>query len=400
MRKSTKKPRPGKPRPDFPLFPHQSGRWAKKIRQKLVYFGKIAGDEKGQAALARWLEQKDDLLAGRKPRAKRDEMTIGDLCNDFLTSKARLVASSELSQRTLRQYHDTCTLIVGHFGRNRVVTDLMAADFEDLRASFAKGRGPVALGNLITVARMLFKYGWDQGLVDHPPRYGQGFNKPSRKTLRVARAAKGLRMFEASELRAILDAAGSPMRAFVLLGLNCGYGATDIANLSLTAIDQSSGWIDYPRPKTGIPRRCPLWDETIAAVDAAIAARPEPKNPDDAHLAFLTTFGHRWVRTNKVTAHGATPDDAIGKEFIKLLNVLKLKRAGLGFYALRHTFRTVADESGDQTAANYIMGHHDVSMAAMYRERISDERLRAVVEYVRTWLFGAVADKTDEFAVQ
>jgi integrase len=396
MPKSIKKAGPRKPSPDFPLFPHASGRWAKKVRQKLIYFGKTEGDEKGQAALARWLDQKDDLLAGRKPRAKGGELTVGDLCNVFLTSKSRLVQSGELSQRSLRQYHDTCALIVAYFGRNRVVTDLTAADFEELRAGFAKGRGPVALGNLITVARMLFKYGWDQGIVDHPPRYGQSFNKPSRKTLRVARAAKGLRMFEAADLRKILEAAGTPMRAFVLLGLNCGYGATDIANLSLMAIDLSGGWIDYPRPKTGIPRRCPLWHETIAAVEAAIAMRPEPKDPEDERLAFLTVYGRRWVRTNRVTDHGATPDDAIGKEFIKLLTALKLKRSGLGFYALRHTFRTVADECGDQTATNFIMGHHDASMAAMYRERISDERLRTVVEHVRNWLFGTGETEADE----
>ena len=45
-----------KPRPDFPLFPHATGRWAKKVRGKLLYFGKVADDPKGQAALAKWLE--------------------------------------------------------------------------------------------------------------------------------------------------------------------------------------------------------------------------------------------------------------------------------------------------------------------------------------------------------
>jgi len=50
--KSTRKNDRGKaakPHPDFPLFPHAAGRWAKEIQQKLHYFGSTADDPKGQA---------------------------------------------------------------------------------------------------------------------------------------------------------------------------------------------------------------------------------------------------------------------------------------------------------------------------------------------------------------
>src|SRR5262249_25782331 len=71
----------------------------------------------------------------------------------------------------------------------------------------------------------------------------------------------------------------------------------------------------------------------------------------------------------------------------KLLRQLKLKREGVSFYALRHSFETIAGESRDQVAVDAIMGHTDESMAARYRERISDERLEAVTDFVHRWLF-------------
>ena len=63
--------KPPKPYPDFPLFPHATGRWAKKIKGKLVYFGKVADDPDGAAAVVQCQEQREDLYAGRKPRARR-----------------------------------------------------------------------------------------------------------------------------------------------------------------------------------------------------------------------------------------------------------------------------------------------------------------------------------------
>ena len=44
----------------------------------------------------------------------------------------------------------------------------------------------------------------------------------------------------------------------------------------------------------------------------------------------------------------------------------------------------------DQPAVDLVMGHtpHANDMAARYRQRVSDDRLEAVAEHVREWLFG------------
>jgi hypothetical protein len=49
----------------------------KKIRGQFAYFGKVSDDPKGEAALLLRLDQKDELLAGRTPRASVEGVTIG-----------------------------------------------------------------------------------------------------------------------------------------------------------------------------------------------------------------------------------------------------------------------------------------------------------------------------------
>jgi hypothetical protein len=65
----------------------------------------------------------------------------------------------------------------------------------------------------------------------------------------------------------------------------------------------------------------------------------------------------------------------------------KLHRPGINFYVLRHVCETIGGETGDQVATDYVMGHVKSDMASLYRERISDDRLRAVSDHLHGWLF-------------
>jgi len=126
-----------------------------------------------------------------------------------------------------------------------------------------------------------------------------------------------------------------------------------------------------------------MWPETLEAVKKAIAERPSPK-PGHERFVFLTRCGYSWSKEST-----ANP---LSAEFRKLLDATGLYRKGLGFYSIRRSFQTIGEEAGE-TATKFIMGHSDDSMSARYRQRINDDRLLAVTEHVRQWLFGAKTDK-------
>lgn len=161
----SKSEKPSKPYAGYPLFPHASGRWAKKIRQRFHYFGTWRDDPKGERALELYLEQRDDLHAGRTPRPTQpDQLTLADLCNQFLTMKQRRMEAGEITARTFYDCHGVCEMLIEAFGRGQSVTGLRASDFERLgHAMERKGWGPRTIYNQITRVRTVFKYAFDEG---------------------------------------------------------------------------------------------------------------------------------------------------------------------------------------------------------------------------------------------
>ncbi len=316
--------------------------------------------------------------------------TLQYLCKSFLAMKRNRLDVGELSEYSYTKYVRARECLLIFFGRERHVEDLQPVDFEKFRMSLAHGCGVVTLKTKINACRIVLKYAHDNRLIDQPVAYGRAFDRPSEKLLRSARNAAGERMFEAAEIRRILEAADPVMQAMVLLGVNCGFGNTDVASLPQSAVDLEGGWIKFPRPKTAVQRRIPIWPETVTALRKAIAIRPAPVDRTDADLCFVTRRGTRYVRAQRSqrSTDRYSNVNALGRRFELLLYRLGMDhRIGRGFYTLRHVFETIAGESRDQVGVNAIMGHVDSSMAGQYRERISDERLRMVVECVRNWLF-------------
>ena len=385
--------RPKKPYPDFPLSPHASGAWQKKIRGKVHYFGKwgrvvngvltrVEGDG-WKEALEIYKAQAHDLHAGRFPRRDNGEgLTVRGICNRFLTSKMNRMNTGELSPRTFQDYKVCCDRLIRMFGKNRLVDDLASDDFAALRNDISKSWGPIRLGNEVTRVRTLFRFAYESRLIDRPVRFGPEFVKPSMRVLRKHRAANGKRLFEPAEVRLLLAEAPGQIQAWVLLGINATLGNTDIADLQLSHLDLDGGWLDYARGKTGIERRSKLWPETVTALREAIASRPKSKAPEDDDCVFLTSRGTRLVRPT-----GSSRSDSVTLEFKKLRERLGIN-GRRGFYGLRLSHRTASDGARDTTAANLIMGHSDNSMAANYTHGIDDDRLVAVAEHVRGCLFG------------
>jgi integrase len=382
----TDKPaKPSKPYPEFPLTAHPAGYWCKKIRGRLHYFGPWADPD---GALKKYFDQKDALHAGRTPRPDPQTLTVKDVANGFLNAKREALEAGELSPRTWTDYRSIMDMLVEGLGKHRDIASLDPQDFAALKSKLSKRNGPHRMCTVIQVIRCAFKYVYESGLLDRPMRYGPAFKRTSKKTLRLHRARQGPKLFTADEIRKLLEAANVQMRAMLLLGINAGFGNSDVGNMPLSALDLERGCVDYPRLKTGIPRRCPLWPETIQALKEALAHRPEPKKAEHANLVFITTHGGSWAKDNS--------SGPIVLEMRKLLKRLGINgRNRLGFYTLRHAFRTVADEAKDQPAVDHIMGHEVPHMSSVYRETISDDRLRAVVEHVREWLFGVQCAKRE-----
>lgn len=398
--------RPEKPYPEYPLSVHASGKWCKKVRGRIYYFG--AWDDPIRA-LNEWLAAKDHLIAGVDPKQKSDQFDIEWLVNAFLDSKEQQRQEGDLARVTFDDYFKTCQRIAKFFGKGRALATIDAPDFKRFRSTFSKTWGPTTVNSEIASVGVVFNFAYDYGGVEKPVRFGPNFKRVSKKKQRLHKASQPPKEFTASEIHQLLAVAGVQLKAMIMLGINAGYGNADCGRLEVPMIDFDRQWIEGLRKKTAIQRAAWLWPETMDAVHEAIDARyqnaPEPLK----NRLFVTKRRQAWYRedgsADPISAafsklrFAAFEEGEVaglveaGSEKADALKSVKLRRRGVGFYSLRHMFETVGGNAKDQIAVNYVMGHADDSMAAVYREGIDPQRIIDVCEHVRQWWLAGATSK-------
>jgi hypothetical protein len=166
-------------------------------------------------------------------------------------------------------------MLIGEFGKDQLVRDLRTDDFRRFRTKLAERFNMGSLKNHVNRVCIVFNFAHENNLIDKPVTYGQEFDRPSAKALRKERQEADAKLFTREELRQLLGCspyapvADASTLAMVLLGLNCGFGNTDVASLPQSALDTKNGWVTFHRPKTAIERRCPLWPETQASTTSS-----------------------------------------------------------------------------------------------------------------------------------
>ena len=373
----------------FPLFQRADGRWCKKIRGKHRYFG----NDKAKA-LEKYNREIGLLTQGLAPDT--DDIGLRELFNRYLTRQQRAMHAGKIGARALSDSAGTLRRVIAILD-DRLVSSLTPEDFGRLAQRLAKGRSPVTVAGDVRRTKAAFAWAYRDGLIKVIPKYGSEFVPAPIRVVRLARSKRAAIMFEPEELRALLDAAMPypALRAMIYLGANAALLPVDIARVSFEEIDTDFVWLRQIRHKTGVDRLAALWPETAKAMREAIAVRGKPADPEFRDLVFLTESGLPVVRTrtpakaalDKKASLNATIINRVTSDFRELQKTAGIYRHGRGFNALRHGFLTVAETSKDFPAVARVMGHNVPGVSSHYREHIGDERIKAVCEVVRAWLY-------------
>ena len=320
-------------------------------------------------AFERYLEQASALHSGKVSvsTSVEGEISIKALCNLYLEFQNAKLEQGELSSHHFSDQVNSFKKFVRFLGQHRRVNEISALDLQNYKRKLVKSYDSRHRINLnIAIMKAMFHWARTNEVLQNIP------NIDAVTKMKIIQQEKPV--FAREQIQIILDNATLQMQAMVMLGLNCGFGATDCSELLWKNIDFKNARVRFPRGKTGINRNLPLWPKTIQVLSAL---------PRKNERVFNTVRGYKWVRTVQTVDKQGNPKytnhNSVSKEFAKLLKKTGLKtEKGVGFYTLRRTAATLAAQSGDPFAVQRLLGHADLKMASTYVQDVSEQTDRVI----------------------
>ena len=348
----------------FPLTLHSTGQYCKKIKGKMHYFGK---DKK--QALERHLERAAFLHNGKTKMFKttNGNMTLKRLCDIYLQHQQAKTASAEITKRHHADQTSCLKKFMSFIGQHRKVNEISTLDLQNYKRKLKRAYNSAHRMNLhISIMKAMFHWARKNDVLDHIP------NIDAVSSVKIIH--KQLHVFTSEEMYRLFDSADVQMKAMIWLGLNCGFGCTDCAELKWSDLDLANGRVTLARGKNGVPRDLPLWPETARSFeDIPKFGKSVFCTPKDKPL-IRTTY-----QTNKDGSNKYSNVNPVTSRFCKLMKKAGIQAPkGTGFYTLRRTAATIAARSGDPFAVQRLLGHANLQMATRYVQDASKQIDRVI----------------------
>ena len=405
---------PPKVKKSFPLFAHKGGQWAKKIAGKRYYFGSWRTDPTGELALAEW-HQRDAGIRSGTDQLRADvatgDLTVLEMCKRVMKAKHDELLAGRLADETYRDYTAELQCLADLVGPYAKAAAMRPEHFAKAMVHLRDVRklGTHRLATSIRYIRAAFNFAAKSGWIP-APIFGPVFRPPSTDpdAIAVEKGRKGgdtedEPIYTPEQIAWMLANAPRQMRAIIMLMLNTGMGASDVAKLRWRNIQGER--LTLRRGKNGIRREAYLWRRTRDALDDVKKLKHTKKalstEGNDAHV-FLTRHGLPYVRRTRVMDGGKLVKtkfaNAIATNIGKLVRKAKAKGVipegkKLSAYNFRHSYRTAADNCVDLNAVLRTMGRklYGQSDARYVRGPFKLRRLKTVALTVKKILLPAAA---------
>ena len=331
------------------------------------YFGKV--DPKNVNRSYKFAERNYfEFMADREVKQpveiKVAKLTVEDLGEKYLQSCFAKYKRGELKPSSFEKTRISVCHFVDYLQTGLLLSMLGETQLDDYRnfvlslpisAATQKSISPWTAKSRLDAVRAMMRWGYRMSFIDQVPRnLDDQYSKISIPEPVVNR-------FSREEIGVLYSAASEKTKMFMLLGLNCGFGQTDISELRVGEVSVDANRIVRKRSKTAIHSEFTLWPLTMEMLKRHGNLDSKPSD-----RVFLSKSGHPLVREYFIDDKFKRTD-AIRSAFFRLMKKTKMPNHR-GFYSLRKAAASEI-ESIDPAVTEMFLAHSEKAMKKHYVER-------------------------------